>query len=87
MCGTVRKILKNKVRKYTALKCYKVMALLHGSECWVTIGQDEQCMQMAEIRFQRLIMGCTRLDSLWNEDIRWELQIDAVNKIAGYKEE
>jgi hypothetical protein len=69
---------KEKTRKETNLKFYKIMAvpvLLYGSETWTQRKRDWNRIQAAEMKCLRTVKGCTRLDQVRNEDIRKELGI------------
>jgi hypothetical protein len=44
--------------------------------------------QAAEMRFLRSVKGCTRLDKIWNEDIRKELGVFSINdRIRRYRQD
>jgi hypothetical protein len=80
---------KEKTRKETNLKFYKIIAvtvLLYGSETWTLRKRDWNRIQAAEIKYLRTVKGCTRLDQIRNEDIRNELGISPLNeKIIEYR--
>lgn len=89
ICGTIRRTLKNKTRKETQIKFYKVMAVptvLYGSECWVPKKNELRQIESSEMKFLRSVKGCTRLDKLRNTQIRDELGVQAVtDKLQEYK--
>jgi hypothetical protein len=63
------KNVKNKTRKETNLKFYKVMAipvLLHGCEIWTLKKTDCNRIQAAEMKYLRTVKGCTKIDQLRN---------------------
>lgn len=88
-CGTINKYLRNKTRKETLLKFYKVMAvpqLLYGCESWTIRKQDKMKIQASEMKFLRRVKRCTLMDKIKNEDIRQELNIFSLNeKINEYR--
>lgn len=90
MCGTIVRTLKNKTRRETQLKFYKVMAvpaLLYGAETWVLTKKDRLRIQAAEMKFLRAVSGYKLSDQRRNEDIRHELNIFNLNdKIKEYRE-
>nr|XP_033512780.1 uncharacterized protein LOC108945535 [Nicotiana tomentosiformis] len=54
-------------------KFYRAMvrtAMLYGAECWSVKNSHIQKMKVAEMRMLRWMCGHTRLDKIWNEDIR-----------------
>ncbi|KAJ4446628.1 hypothetical protein ANN_13325 [Periplaneta americana] len=56
LCGTINRNLKNKARKETQIKFYKVIAvpsLLFGSETWTMTAADSKKLQAAEMKFLR----------------------------------
>ena len=82
ICGTIQRTFKNKIRKETKMKFYKVMALptlLYGSETWVPTQKLNSKIQAAEMKFLRSVKGCTRMDKIRNDAIREELNIESVN--------
>jgi hypothetical protein len=59
-CGTIKRTLRNKTRKDTMLKVYKVMAvpmLMYGSENWSKSGADRRTVEAAEMKFLRYVAG------------------------------
>lgn len=89
LCGTINRNLKNKARKETQIKFYKVMAvpsLLFGSETWTMTAADSKKLQAAEMKFLRSVKGCTILDKIRNDKIREELMIFSLEeKIKNYR--
>jgi hypothetical protein len=60
------------------MKFYKVVArptLLYGSETSVSTERDMTGLEAAEMRFPRCVKGHTRLDKIWSEVMRKELEI------------
>ena len=45
-------------------------AALYGCECWPTTVKHEQILHVAEMRMLRWSLGLTRIDRVWNSDIR-----------------
>lgn len=83
ICGTIKRTLKNKVRKDTMIKFYKTMAVpaaLYSSETWTMTSRDKSRLQAAEMRFLRSVLGVTKRDRIRNEDIRNQLQIFNLNE-------
>jgi hypothetical protein len=78
ICGTIKRTLINKTRKYTQLKFYKAMAvpvLLYGCENWALNRVDRKKIETAEMKFSRRVAGFTLRDEVRNTAIREELQI------------
>jgi hypothetical protein len=90
VCGKLRRTFKTKTGKTTQMKFYKVMALpvlLYGRETWTIKTKDMNKIQATEMRYLRLVKGCTKLDHIKNEDVRKELDIDSTQyKIENYRE-
>jgi hypothetical protein len=64
MCGTVRRTLNKKTRKYIQMKFYKAMAVhtfTCGSEIWTLTGEEEEeekaRIDTAEMNFLRSVAG------------------------------
>jgi hypothetical protein len=58
---------KEKTRKETNLKFYKIMAvpvILYGSETWTPRKRDWNRIQAAEMNYLITVKGCTRLDQI-----------------------
>ncbi|KAJ4451178.1 hypothetical protein ANN_02620 [Periplaneta americana] len=73
--------LRNKTRKDTQIKLYKVMAIptgLYASETWTLKEKDRSRLQAAEMRFLRSVVGVTRLDHIRNEEIRYNLKVNSL---------
>ena len=89
ICGTISRTLKNKTRRETKIKFYKVMAkpvLSYGSELWTMTKRQESRIQASEMKFLRQVKGCTRRDCIRNEDIRRELNVYNMNeRLKRYK--
>lgn len=49
--------------------------ILYGSDSWALTKKHESHIQATEMRFLRVVKGCTRQDRFRNFDIREELQI------------
>ena len=84
ICGAINRSLRNRARKNTLLKFYKVMAipaLAYGSEAWVLTKKHESKIQAAEMRFLRQVKGCTREDRIRNEEIRKECDVQPILSI------
>ena len=78
MCGTIHRTLRNKTRKDTMIRFYKVLAvplLTYGSENWVLNRTAKRRIETAEMRFLRRIPGYTLRDHIPNHKIREELDI------------
>ena len=50
-------------------------AMLYGAECWPTKIRYVQQLSVAEIRMLQWICGHTRMDRVWNDDIRDRLEV------------
>lgn len=81
MCCTIRRTSRNKSRKDTQIKFYKVKAapLLYGSETQVLYNKDVFKIESVEIRFLRSVNDVTRL---WrsNDNIRKKLRIFTIKE-------
>jgi hypothetical protein len=83
ICGVIARTLKNKTRKETNLKFYKIMAvpvLLYGSETWTLRKRDWNRIQVAEMKYLKAAKGCTSLDQIRNEDVINELGISPLSE-------
>jgi hypothetical protein len=77
-CGTIKGTLRNRTRKDTLLKFYKVMAapmLTYGSEFWAMNKADRRAVEAAEMKFLRYVAGYSRKDQIRNDNIRQKLKI------------
>jgi hypothetical protein len=78
MCGMIRKSLSQKIMQSTQLKFYKIMAvpmLTYASENWKINRSYKRKIESAEMKFLRLVAGCTLLDQKLSTDVRSELKI------------
>jgi hypothetical protein len=57
-------------------------SLLYGGERWVTTKRDMTRLEAAEMRFLRSVTGYTRLDKIWSEVIRKELEISGIQDVG-----
>jgi hypothetical protein len=57
-----------------------VPVLLQGSETWTLRKRYWNRIQAAEMKYLRIVKGCTRLDQIRNEDIRNEFGISPLSK-------
>ncbi|KAJ4447240.1 hypothetical protein ANN_09244 [Periplaneta americana] len=83
VCGTITRTFRNKIRKETKLKFYKVMAvptLAYGNETWTLTKKQQSKIQTTEMKFLRNVKGCTKRDLITNENIREELEIFNINE-------
>jgi hypothetical protein len=62
-------------------KAVAKLALLYGSETWVTTERDMIGLEAAEMCFVRSVKGYTRLDKMRIEVIRTELKISAIQAV------
>ena len=70
--GLYRNILENKWTK-TKLRIQNItakVALKFGSEAWVLKKREEQCLEPAQMKFLRHLLGITKLDKEKNQCIR-----------------
>jgi hypothetical protein len=90
MCGTIKRTLKNKTRKETQIKFYKVMAVsdgLYDSENWVLTEKVTNRIQAAVMRVLRSTMGVTTQDRLTNETIKKTINVNSLNDtISKYRD-
>jgi hypothetical protein len=56
------------------------LAMMYGTECWVTKGQHIQKMSVAEMRMLRWICGHTRKYRIRNDDIRDKLGVAPIQE-------
>jgi hypothetical protein len=89
ICGTLKGTLKNRTRKETQIKFYRVMAVppcLYSGETWILNQKDDSSLTAADFAYLNSVRGCTRLDCFHNEDIRQELNvIPIMANIYGYR--
>ncbi|PSN51713.1 hypothetical protein C0J52_12307 [Blattella germanica] len=56
-----------------------IPTLLYGCESWLPTQRATNRIQSCEMKFLRKTKGCTREDRIRNEEIRKELEAEAVN--------
>jgi hypothetical protein len=85
MCGTMQRTLKikNKSRKGTQVKFYKVIAapmLMYGSENWALNRSERRKIEKEKMHFLRAISGCTLTDHVRITTTCNALQIYAIKE-------
>jgi hypothetical protein len=64
-----------------------ISAPLYDSGACTLTARDTNRIQTVEMRFLTAVKGCTRHDSLRNEDIRNELGVEPIqDKLSNYRE-
>ena len=61
------------MNKETKLRIHNITAkagLKFGSEAWVLKKREEQCLEAAQMKFSRHLLGITKLDKEKNQRIR-----------------
>ena len=54
--------------------------MLYGVECWATKRRHIQQLSVAEMRMLHLICGHTRMDRVWNDEIRDHLGVAPIEE-------
>jgi len=71
--GAVRRHFGKQMNKETKLRIHNItakVALKFGSEAWVLKKREEQCLEAAQMKFLRHLLGITTLDKEKNRCIR-----------------
>jgi len=70
--GAIRRYFGKQINKETKLRIHNIIAkapLKFGSEAWVLRKREEQCLEAAQTKFLRHLLGITKLDKENNECI------------------
>jgi len=71
--GAIRRYFGKQMNKETKLRIHNTTAkaaLKFGSEAWVLRKREEQCLEAAQMKFLRHLLGITKLDKEKNQCIR-----------------
>ena len=71
--GFIRRNFGKQMNKETKLRIHNITAkaaLKFGSEAWVLKKREEQCLEAAQMKFLRHLLGITKLDKEKNQCIR-----------------
>jgi len=71
--GAIRRHFGKQMNKETKLRIYNITAkaaLKFGSGAWVLKKREEQCLEAAQMKFLRHLLGITELDKEKNQYIR-----------------
>jgi len=71
--GAIRRHFGKQMNKETKLRINNITAkaaLKFGSEAWVLKKREEQCLEAAQMKFLRHLLGITKLDKEKNQCIR-----------------
>ena len=71
--GAIRRHFGKQMNKETKLRIHNITAkaaLKFGSEAWVLKKREEQCLEAAQMKFLRHLLGITKLDKEKNQCIR-----------------
>jgi len=71
--GAIRRHFGKQMNKETKLRIHNITAkaaLKFGSEAWVLKKKEEQCLETAEFKFLRHLLGITKLDKEKNQCIK-----------------
>ena len=71
--GAMRRHFGKQMNKETKLRIHNITAkaaLKFGSEAWVLKKREEQCLEAAQMKFLRQLLGITKLDKEKNQCIR-----------------
>ena len=71
--GAIRRHFGKEMTKETKLRIHNITAkaaLKLGIEAWVLKKRDEQCLEAAQMKFLRHLLGITKLDKAKNQCIR-----------------
>jgi len=78
------------MNKETKLRIHNITAkaaLKFGSEAWVLKKREEQCLEAAQMKFLRYLLGITKLDEEKNQCIREKMGAqNIVKEIKQYQE-
>jgi len=78
------------MNKETKLRIHNITAkaaLKFGSEAWVLKKREEQCLEAAQMKFLRHLLGITKLDKEKNQCIRDKTGVqNIVKEIKQYQE-
>jgi hypothetical protein len=78
------------MKKETKLRIHNITvkaALKFGSEAWVLKKREEQCLEAAQMKFLRNLLGITKLDREKNQTIREKLGVqNTVKEIKQYQQ-
>ena len=89
ICWSLVKILENKTSMKTHLKFDKVMAIptfSYETVSWAINTNEGTKILVSEIKFLRTINGCTRINHLTNDFIRFDLKMRKIcRKITEYQ--
>ena len=71
--GVIRRQFGKQMNKETKLRIHNITtkaALKFGSEAWVLKKREEQCLEVAQMKSLRHLLGITKLDKEKNQSIR-----------------
>jgi len=71
--GAIQRHSGKQMNKETKLRIHNITAkaaLKFGSEAWVLKKREEQCVEAAQIKFLKHLLGITKLDKEKNQCIR-----------------
>ena len=71
------------MNKETKLRIHNITAkaaLKFGSEAWVLQKREEQCLEAAQMKFLRHLLGITKLDKEKNQRIREKTGVQNIVK-------
>ena len=89
--GAIRRHFGKQMNKETKLRIYNITAkaaLKFGSEAWVLKKREEQCLEAAQMKFLRHLLGITKLGKEKNQSIRgknWSTEHSKGNKTVPEK--
>jgi len=88
--GAIRRHFGKQMNKETKLRIHNITAkaaLKFGSEAWVLKKREEQCLEAAQMKFLRCLLGITKLDKEKNQCIREKTGAqNIVKEIKQYQE-
>jgi len=71
--GAIKRQFGKQMNKETKLRIHNITtkaALKFGSEAWVLKKREEQCLEVAQMKSLRHLLGITKLDKEKNQSIR-----------------
>lgn len=75
MCKTIRRTLRNNIRKYTNLSFYEVYTVPRLTVWVTTLLLHKRRIQAAEMMFLKAVKWCRRIYFMTNEHVRRELDV------------
>ena len=76
--GALKSVLSNRGLGIKAKKCLFrgviVPTALYGAEAWGMRSVERRKVNVLEMKYLRSLVGMSRMDRVWNEEVRWKLE-------------